>query len=85
MRMHAELLRESAADGLCILQVLNAMKSSLFCLILPGDLQSSRWTSQVFMSGCVPVFVGPPYASMPFPLDVGYGYTTLVFNVSDSR
>ena len=61
------------------------MKSSLFCLILPGDSQSSRWTSQVLMSGCIPVYVGPPYASMPFPIDFGYSYASFIFNVSDSR
>ena len=83
--VHVELLRQSEADGLCTLQVLKAMKSSLFCLVLPGDSQSSRWTSQIIMSGCIPVFVGPPYASMPFPIDFGYSFASLVFNVSDSR
>ena len=77
--------RPSPADGCCALQVLTGMKSSVFCLVLPGDSQSSRWTSQVVMSGCVPVFVGPPYASMPFPIDFGYGFASLVFNITDTR
>ena len=78
-------LQPSPADGCCALQVLSGMKSSVFCLVLPGDSQSSRWTSQVVMSGCVPVFVGPPYASMPFPIDFGYGFASLVFNITDTR
>ena len=53
-------------------QVLNTMEESLFCIVLPGDAQSTRRLSEVFMGGSIPVFIGPPYHSMPFADYVDY-------------
>lgn len=39
--------------------------NSKFCLMLPGDSQTSRRLPEAVMSGCVPVFMGPPFHSMP--------------------
>ena len=39
--------------------------SSRFCLMLPGDSQTSRRLPEAVMAGCVPVFLGPPFHSMP--------------------
>ncbi len=36
------------------------MRRSVFCLVLPGDAQSTRRLSEIFLAGCVPVFIGPP-------------------------
>ena len=54
------------------LQVLATMENTLFCLVLPGDAQSTRRLSEVFMGGSIPVFVGPPYHSMPFSDFIDY-------------
>jgi hypothetical protein len=68
-----------------LLQVLETMQRSTFCLVLPGDSASSRRTSEIFMSGCIPVFVGPPYATMPFGDAVDYKATSYFFNVTDHK
>ena len=74
------------ADMLSVrLQVLDTMQTSTFCLVLPGDSASSRRTSEIFMSGCIPVFVGPPYATMPFGDAVDYKATSYFFNVTDHK
>ena len=39
--------------------------TSRFCLMLPGDSQTSRRLPEAVMAGCVPVFLGPPFHSMP--------------------
>ena len=54
------------------LQVLKAMESAVFCIVLPGDAQSTRRLSEVFMGGSIPVFIGPPYHSMPFADFIDY-------------
>jgi len=42
------------------------MRSATFCPAFPGDAASTRRLSEMFLAGCIPVFVGPPYHSMPF-------------------
>lgn len=54
------------------LQVLRLMETSLLSIVLPGDAQSTRRLSEVFMGGSIPVFIGPPYHSMPFSDYVDY-------------
>ena len=61
------------------------MRSTLFCLVLPGDSASARRTSEIFMAGCIPVFLGPPFGSMPLADDIDYKASSLFFNVSDYR
>ena len=68
-------------------QVMDRMKSTLFCLVLPGDSASARRTSEIFMAGCIPVFLGPPYGSMPLAEEGGIDYkaSSLFFNVTEYR
>jgi hypothetical protein len=63
------------------------MRSTLFCLVLPGDSASARRTSEIFMSGCIPVFLGPPFGSMPLAHEGGIDYraSSLFFNVTEYR
>ncbi len=67
-------------------QVMDRMRTTLFCLVLPGDSASARRTSEIFMSGCIPVFLGPPYGAMPLA-DGGIDYraSSLFFNVTEYR
>lgn len=64
-------------------QVMERMRSTLFCLVLPGDSASARRTSEIFMSGCLPVFLGPPYGAMPLAGSIDYKAASLFFNVTD--
>lgn len=68
-------------------QVMDRMMSTLFCLVLPGDSASARRTSEIFMAGCIPVFLGPPYGSMPLAEEGGIDYkaSSLFFNVTEYR
>lgn len=45
--------------------VLEQMATSAFCLILPGNSQSSQRLTEAFLAGCIPVFIGPPWHSLP--------------------
>ncbi len=45
--------------------VLESMANSAFCLILPGNSQSSQRLTEAFLAGCIPVFIGPPWHSLP--------------------
>ncbi|KAK9805837.1 hypothetical protein WJX73_006156 [Symbiochloris irregularis] len=62
--------------------MLHGMEHSNFCLALPGDSQSTRRLSEMFMAGCIPVFVGPPYNSMPFAHSIDYASVGVFFNVT---
>ena len=41
------------------------MANSAFCLIMPGNSQSSQRLTEAFLTGCIPVFLGPPWHSLP--------------------
>ena len=62
--------------------MLAGMQNSTFCLGLPGDAASVRRLSEMFMAGCIPVFAGPPYATMPLPADVDYRAVGLFYNIA---
>lgn len=42
-----------------------AMRSSLFCPVIAGDTQSSMRLSEIILAGCIPVFFGPPFHTLP--------------------
>ena len=35
-------------------------------------------------AGCIPVFLGPPYNSLPFPVDIDYRHASVFFNVTNT-
>lgn len=59
------------------------MQRTVFCLVPPGDAQSTRRLSELFMSGCIPVFLGPPFNTMPFGEDIPYASIGVFFNFTD--
>ena len=59
------------------------MEHSVFCLVLPGDAQSTRRLTEIFLAGCIPVFLGPPYNTMPLAEDVPYQSLGVFFNITD--
>ncbi len=54
-------------------QMVQLIRRSLFCPVLPGDTQSSKRLSEVVLEGCIPVFLGPPFHTLPLASDVDYG------------
>ena len=61
----------------------NKMEHSVFCLVLPGDAQSTRRLTETFLAGCIPVFLGPPFNTMPLAEDVPYQSLGVFFNITD--
>ena len=50
----------------------DTLKRSVFCLVLPGDTASSRRLTEVILAGCIPVFVGPPWHTLPWSSLIDY-------------
>lgn len=48
------------------------MQRSTFCLVIPGDTASSRRLTEIILAGCIPVFVGSPWHSMPLAALLDY-------------
>ncbi len=59
------------------------MRGATFCLSMPGDSASTRRLAETIMAGCIPVFLGPPYASMPLAGDVAYREIGVFINITD--
>ena len=88
-----EYLRSAEIDVSCINTELGgreelfesmqeSMSRSRFCLILPGDSASTRRLGESMLAGCIPVFLGPPYHSMPFSHTINWGAAGVFFNIS---
>lgn len=65
-------------------EVVKKLQSSIFCLLPPGDTQSSRRLTEIVLGGCIPVFVGPPFHSMPFSKEVDYKAFSVFFKVTNN-
>ena len=60
-----------------------SMRRSVFCFVLPGDTASSRRLTEIVLAGCIPVFIGPPWSSMPLADKVDYTQIALFFQLAD--
>ena len=58
---------------------MDAYMKSTFCLMLPGDSQTSRRLPESIMAGCIPVFPGPPYHTAAFASQVEYHKFAIFF------
>lgn len=65
-------------------QAMEAYRRATFCPVLPSNAQSSRRLSEVVLSGCVPVFLGPPFHSLPLAQDVDYAGMAVFLSVRDT-
>ena len=61
------------------------MQRSTFCLLPPGGTASSRRLTDVVLSGCVPVFIGPPWHAMPLARHLDYTVFAIFVNVHSMR
>lgn len=59
-------------------------RMATFCPIVPSNVQSSRRLSEVILNGCIPVFLGPPFHSLPLVNDVDYASMGIFINISQS-
>eukprot|EP00884_Botryococcus_braunii_P010828 jgi/Botrbrau1/19747/Bobra.0902s0001.1 len=58
------------------------MVDSRFCLALPGAAQSSQRLSKSFLTGCIPLFLGPPFHTMPLAGIIDYHASTVIVNIT---
>eukprot|EP00887_Chlorella_sp_A99_P007121 scaffold2.g7121.t1 len=58
------------------------MRRSIYCLIVASNVQSSRRLSEAALSGCVPVFIGPPFHTIPLVQDIDYRFFAIFINVT---
>ena len=61
------------------------MHRSIFCLLPPGGTASSRRLTDVVLSGCIPVFIGPPWHAMPLARHLDYTAFAVFVNAHSMR
>jgi hypothetical protein len=66
-------------------KLMETLFRSTFCPVIPGDSQTSQHLTERYIAGCVPVFVGPPYHTMPFEKEVDYAESAVFLNITDSK
>ena len=59
-------------------------RRSTFCLIMPSNTQSSRRLSEVILSGCIPVFIGAPFHTLPLAQDIDWGSAAVFLQVAQT-
>lgn len=61
------------------------MQRSTFCLLPPGGTASSRRLTDIVLSGCIPVFIGPPWHAMPLARHLDYTAFAVFVNARSMR
>lgn len=64
--------------------LMQSYRQSQFCPVMPSNVQSSRRLSEVVLAGCIPVFFGPPFHTLPLAQYVKYADIGIFFNISQS-
>ena len=70
--VHAECSCDICDNHMPHPEVQQGYRNAEFCPVLPSNVQSSRRLSEVVLAGCIPVFFGPPFHSLPLASFVDY-------------
>ena len=62
--------------------LLEDMSQHRFCLVIAGDTSSSRRLTDSMLAKCIPVFIGPPFHTLPLTDVVDYASFGLFLNVT---
>lgn len=65
-------------------EVVRKYQQSRFCLVMPGDTQSSRRATEVIINGCLPVFAGPPFNTIPLASQIRADAFSLLVRIKDT-
>ncbi len=65
--------------------LLEDMSRHKFCLVIPGDTSSSRRLSDAMLAKCMPVFVGPPFHTLPLTEVVDYASFAVFLNITSNN
>ena len=61
-----------------------AYRRAQFCPVVPSNVQSSRRLTEVVLAGCIPVFLGPPFHSLPLAPQVDYAGMAIFMNLTQA-
>lgn len=64
--------------------MLQTMAETTFCVMIAGDVQSSRRITEAILTGCIPVFIGAPFHAMPLTDVVDYASFALFFRIGNN-
>ncbi len=65
-------------------EIIHSMRRSTFCPVLASGTQASRALPSAALTGCIPVFFGPPFHALPFAGDIDYRNIAVFFNITES-
>jgi hypothetical protein len=65
-------------------EIIHSMYRATFCPVLASGTQASRALPAAALTGCIPVFFGPPFHAMPFAGDIDYPNIAIFFNITES-
>ncbi|GAB4814865.1 hypothetical protein N2152v2_001911 [Parachlorella kessleri] len=65
-------------------QMMQGLQRSLFCPVIAGDTQSSRRLTEIVLAGCIPVFIGPPFHTLPLAADIDYPSFSVFVNMTNT-
>jgi len=80
--IHAECSCDICDNHMPHNEVMDGYRRAKFCPVMPSNVQSSRRLSEVILAGCVPVFIGPPFHTLPLAQFVDYSTMGIFFNIS---
>lgn len=63
--------------------LLRGLAQSRFCPVVPGDTSSSKRLSEVMAAACIPVFIGPPFHTMPISGTIPYQDFSVIMSVKN--
>ncbi|KAK9907555.1 hypothetical protein WJX75_005906 [Coccomyxa subellipsoidea] len=61
------------------------LRRSKFCLVIAGETASTRRLTDVMLAGCIPVFLGPPWHSLPLAQWVNYSSFAIFLELAAIR
>ncbi|CAL8469724.1 g9266 [Coccomyxa elongata] len=61
------------------------LRRSKFCLVIAGETASTRRLTDAMLAGCIPVFLGPPWHSLPLAQWVDYASFAIFIELAGIR
>jgi len=83
-QIHAECACDICDGAVPHAQLMELYRHTTFCPIIPSNVQSSRRLTEVILSGCIPVFMGPPFHTLPLGDDVDWEAAAVFLDITDT-
>jgi len=82
--IHAECACDICDGAVPHAQLMEIYRHTTFCPIIPSNVQSSRRLTEVILSGCIPVFMGPPFHTLPLGDHVDWEAAAVFLDITDT-